>query len=278
MAVWIENKYMHFDHHCFQLNWDFAIAFFPTLWEWSFKKASTHILADETIVLSQVGKKDLKCPASMPTQRWCPHFDKKKTQMICQIWNLFIKRWQILHFLLTTTGWLLQAPRMELSRCHHHHHHSSLSSSSWAIFIIVIIIIMLQVFRVPSDLFSGNPMEKNMDTPLVSLPEQARRIETVIMILPLWSVDFIGRCNLGIFFVKTFHQKLIFRCLGTQLQTLCLRLAVGKNFISNFHHHHFCHHHHLDGDEQDEHQCVGLVGVNQPLLMGWTWGLGSGGL
>ena len=59
------------------------------------------------------------------------------------------------------------------------------SSSSWAIFIIVIIIIMLQVFRVPSDLFSGNPMEKNMDTPLVSLPEQARRIETVIMILSL---------------------------------------------------------------------------------------------
>lgn len=37
----------------------------------------------------------------------------------------------------------------------------------------------VKVFRVPSDLFSGNPMETNMDTPLVSLPEQARRIETV---------------------------------------------------------------------------------------------------
>ena len=48
---------------------------------------------------------------------------------------------------------------------------------------ILMVMIMLQVFRVPSDLFSGNPMETNMDTPLVSLPEQARRIETVMMMM-----------------------------------------------------------------------------------------------
>ena len=48
---------------------------------------------------------------------------------------------------------------------------------------ILMFMIMLQVFRVPSDLFSGSPMETNMDTPLVSLPEQARRIETVMMMM-----------------------------------------------------------------------------------------------
>ena len=48
---------------------------------------------------------------------------------------------------------------------------------------ILMVMIMLQVFRVPYDLFSGSPMETNMDTPLVSLPEQARRIETVMMMM-----------------------------------------------------------------------------------------------
>ena len=52
------------------------------------------------------------------------------------------------------------------------------------------ITITFQVFRVPSDLFEGNPMEKNLDTPLVSLPEQARRIETVISSTA--SYQFVG--------------------------------------------------------------------------------------
>ena len=215
----------HFDHHCFQLNWDFAIAFFPTLWEWSFKKASTHILVDETIVLSQVGKKDLKCPASMPTQRWCPHFDKKKHKWFVKF-DIYLSKGD--RFCIFSSrrrgdcfrlpGWNCQGVSI-IHPCHHHHH--------GAIFIIVIIIIMLQVFRVPSDLFSGNPMEKNLDTPLVSLPEQARRIETVIMILPLWSVDFYREMQLRKLVCKNFPPEVDFQVSWHPTADLVLASSSG---------------------------------------------------